>query len=72
MTVIATSGSTVTVYRFKTYDGVSDEFVTSTRHATEKTIESISAVRFGGVVRVPAEHVDGDGFTSKHYVPIAS
>jgi hypothetical protein len=70
MTIIASEGGTVRVYRFQLFDIISNDYVMSTRYATEQTI-----VKLGGRIKsipfeVPASHVDDDGLTEKDYNPV--
>ena len=70
MTVIASEGGTVRVYRFQLFDIVSNEYVTSTRYATQQRIEKLGGRIVSIAFDVPASHVDDDGMTEKAYNPV--
>ena len=67
--------SRVTVYNFKTYDSTKEEWVTSSRMATEGYIRSI-----GGLIMLESETLIGAkdledtirGFTKKGFVKVAA
>jgi hypothetical protein len=67
MTVIASQGNRTAVFRFKMYDINSNQFITSRRYATMRTIEQLHAIQAGPSIEVPHDAVDGDGFTAIDY-----
>jgi hypothetical protein len=69
MPVISKEDDKITVFPFKRYDIVSDQFVVSKRLAKRRTIEIIGADIAGPSYLVPAEDVDSDGFTAIGYEP---
>lgn len=70
MGIVATQGNTERVFRFQVYDIVKDEFVTSSRLATEYAIDRIGAVRLPASFDIPYDHLDKDGFTTRDYKPV--
>jgi hypothetical protein len=70
MTAIASKGGTVRAYRFQLFDIVSNEYVTSTRYATQQCIERLGGRITSIPFEVPVAHVDVDGMTEKNYTPV--
>ena len=69
MPIIGSTGNEIAVFPFKKYDIVSDEYITSRRYGTARTIERIHAVRCGPSINVPSSAVDDDGLTEIDYIP---
>ena len=59
----------VRVYRFKKYDIQTDDYVISTRMATEEKIDQIRATAIYGTERQIDESLLTDGLTAKDFDP---
>ncbi|MDN2676684.1 hypothetical protein [Janthinobacterium sp. SUN033] len=67
MPIIGATGTTLSVFQFKMYSIIEDNYILSRRYAVPATIERIHGVRFGLSIEVPMSDVDADGFTAIDY-----
>jgi hypothetical protein len=70
MPIIASKGGTITVFPFKIYNIINDDYVPSLRMATNTWIQKNGAVKNGSSFEVPYEAVQ-DELTEIGYTPIA-
>ena len=60
---------TVTVYRFKTWDGQNDCWHVSPRWATPQLIAAIGGTRLPDQIDVPINRLNDDGLTERGFSP---
>lgn len=69
MPVIASTSSTVSVFQFKKFDIVTNEYIVARRYGTSAIIDLVHGTRIGLSIEIPIADVDDDGFTAIDYVP---